>query len=77
MDGALLGSSSSPKTLTRLLCKAVKKLTPEFITIYYGTDVPAEQGELLQGALADAFPEVEVTLVDGGQPVYYYMISVE
>ena len=77
MDGALLGSSSSPKTLTRLLCKAVKKLTPEFITIYYGTDVPAEQGELLQEALADAFPEVEVTLVDGGQPVYYYMISVE
>ena len=77
MDGALLGASSAPKTLVRLLCKAVKKLSPEFITIYYGTDSPKEEAEKLCEAVSQAFPEVEVTLVDGGQPVYYYMISIE
>ena len=77
MDGALLCSSSSPKTLSRALSKAIKKLSPEFITIYYGTDVPQEEAEQLQAAVAQVFPDVEVTLVDGGQPVYYYMISAE
>ena len=55
----------------------MKKLSPEFITIYYGSDVDEEQAGLLQKAVAAAFPEVEITLVDGGQPVYYYMIAVE
>ena len=77
LDGALLGSSSAPKTLVRTMCKAMKKLTPEFVTIYYGSDVPQEEAEKLHASLSQAFPEVEVTLVDGGQPVYYYMISVE
>ena len=77
LDGALLGASSSPKTLARAMCKAMKKLSPEFITVYYGADVTEEQAGLLHKALSAAFPEVEITLVDGGQPVYYYMISVE
>ena len=77
MDGALLGATSSVKTLTRTMCKAMKKLTPEFITIYTGADVRPEEAQSMQEAIAAAFPEVEVTLVDGGQPVYYYMISVE
>lgn len=77
MDGALLSSSSSPKTLSRTLSRAIKKLSPEFITIYYGTDVPQTEAEKLQEAVSQAFPDVEVTLVDGGQPVYYYMISIE
>lgn len=77
LDGALLGSWSSQKVLTRQLCKALKKLTPEFITIYYGEGVPPDAAEALREALSQSFPEVEVTLVDGGQPVYYYMISVE
>ena len=77
LDGALLGASSSPKTLARTMCKAMKKLSPEFITVYYGADVTEEQAGLLHKALSAAFPEMEITLVDGGQPVYYYMISVE
>ena len=77
LDGALLCSSSSPKTLSRTLSRAIKKLSPEFITIYYGTDVPQAEAAKLQEAVSQAFPDVEVTLVDGGQPVYYYMISIE
>ena len=77
MDGALLGSWSQQKVLARQLVKSIKKLKPEFITIYTGADVPAEDAQALHGAVSTAFPDVEVTLVDGGQPVYYYMISVE
>ena len=77
MDGALLGSWSQQKVLARQLVKSIKKLKPEFITIYTGADVPAEDAQALHEAVSTAFPDVEVTLVDGGQPVYYYMISVE
>ncbi len=77
MDGALLGSWSQQKVLNRQLCKAMKKLKPEFITIYTGQDVQPEDAQALHEAISAAFPDVEVTLVDGGQPVYYYMISVE
>ena len=77
MDGALLGSWSQQKVLGRQLVKSMKKLKPEFITIYTGADVRAEDADALRDTISDAFPEVEVTLVSGGQPVYYYMISVE
>ncbi len=77
MDGTLLGSWSQQKVLVRQLVKAIKKQKPEFITIYTGADVQEEDAQALQEAVSAAFPEVEVTLVDGGQPVYYYMIAVE
>ncbi len=77
MDGALLGSWSQQKVLAKQLCKSIKKLKPEFITIYTGQDVQPEDAKTLHEALSLAFPDVEVTLVDGGQPVYYYIISVE
>lgn len=77
LDGGLLGSWNSEKLLARQLCKAVKKLKPEFISIYYGADVQEADAQALQTAAAAAFPEAEVNLLHGGQPVYYYMISVE
>jgi len=77
MDSALLGSWSNLNTLTKQLCKSIKKLSPEFITIYYGEDVTEPDAEALQRTMTDAFPNAEVNLICGGQPVYYYMISVE
>ncbi len=77
LDGALLGSWSTPKVLARQLCKAFRKLKPEYISIYYGSDVTEEDSQALFSAVEDAFPDAEVALVCGGQPVYYYMISIE
>jgi len=77
MDGALLGSWSSPKALYRQLVKSVKKLKPEFITVYYGADVTEAGAAELTEAFTAAFPETEISLINGGQPVYYYIISVE
>ena len=77
MDGALLGSWGSTRTLARQMCKAVKKLKPEFISVYYGEDVTEAEAQELTDALTEAFPEAEINLLSGGQPVYYYMISIE
>jgi len=77
LDGGLLGSWSSVKTLAKQLCKAIKKLNPEFISLYYGADVTEAQAQELLDAISPAFPDAEISLINGGQPVYYYMISVE
>ncbi|MBE6914442.1 MAG: DAK2 domain-containing protein [Ruminococcaceae bacterium] len=77
MDGALLGSWSSAETLNSELCKTFSNYTPEYITIYYGSDVTEDDSQALYNAVSEAFPDVEVALVNGGQPVYYFMISVE
>ena len=77
LDGALLGSYSSLPTLFKELNWAINEFSPEFITIYYGKDVSSDDAAEAEGTIAGCFPDAEVNLVDGGQPVYYYMISVE
>ena len=77
MDGALLGSYSSIPTLFKELNWAINEFSPEFITVYFGADVTAEDAAEAAGTITGCFPDAEVNVVDGGQPVYYYMISVE
>ena len=77
MDGKLLGSYSSEKTLLKELTWAFDEYSPEFITVYYGQDVSAEDAQAAADSIAGCFPDAEMSVVNGGQPVYYYMISVE
>ena len=49
----------------------------EIISIYYGEDVSEEDAEVLSDVLAEKYPECEIELNQGGQPIYYYLISVE
>ena len=77
LDGALLGSYSSIPTLFKELNWAINDFSPEFITIYYGADVAEEDAEGAAETITGCFPDAEVSVVNGGQPVYYYMISVE
>ena len=77
LDGALLGSYTNIKTLFEELSWAFDEFSPEFITVYYGEDVRAADAEEAAGTITGCFPDAEVSVVDGGQPVYYYMISVE
>mgnify|MGYP004720790193 FL=1 len=77
MDGALLGSYTNIKTLFKELSWAFDEIAPEFITVYYGKDVQEDDAQEAAKTIIDCFPDVEVSVVSGGQPVYYYMISVE
>ena len=49
----------------------------EIISIYYGEDVSEEEAEELTEKLEEAYPDCEVELNQGGQPIYYYVVSVE
>ena len=77
LDGALLGSYSNIPTLFKELSWALNDFSPEFITIYYGEDVQQDDAESASEVLSGNFPDAEISVYDGGQPVYYYMISVE
>ena len=56
---------------------AIDDLKPEFITMYYGEDVNSEDAEAVSKTLTGNFPDAEITVINGGQPVYFYMISIE
>ena len=77
LDGALIGSYTNIKTLFKELSWAFDDYHPEFITIYYGEDVCADDANAAAATIEGNFPDAEVSVVEGGQPVYYYMISVE
>ena len=49
----------------------------ELISVYFGEDVTEEDAEVLVEKVQAAFPNCEVELNDGGQPIYYYLLSVE
>ena len=49
----------------------------ELVSVYFGSDVTEEDAEALVAELSDAHPDVDVELNYGGQPIYYYMISIE
>ena len=77
MDGALLGSDADlDKVLTRI-ADAANDLDPEIVSIYYGEDVQGDAAQHAADLLGERLPMADVNVVDGGQPVYYYMISFE
>ena len=77
LDGALLGSYTNIPTLFKELSWALNDFSPEFISVYYGEDVQEEDANSASEILSGNFPDSEVNVYNGGQPVYYYMISVE
>lgn len=77
LDGKLIGSFTEMPSMLNKMSETFNDLDPEIITVYYGSDVSQDDAEATAGALEKAFPDAEVTVVNGGQPVYYYMISVE
>ena len=65
------------RSLLEELAREAGKREAEFITLFYGEDVTEEQAEEAKAIFAAACPDAELTLVAGGQPVYYYIISLE
>ncbi len=59
------------------LIKAMVNDESELCTIYRGEDVSEEDAECLKADIQKAFPDMEIELQYGGQPIYYYILSVE
>ncbi len=65
------------KAAVRLIRQLMNK-NSEFITVMYGEDVTEEQAEVLEAILNEKFgSKTEITFINGGQPIYYLIISVE
>lgn len=77
LDGALLGSDEDISVLVETLSSKLEALSPEFLTVYYGEDVKAEDAQSVGSILSEKHPSAEMSIINGGQPVYYYMISAE
>ena len=77
LDGALIGSYTNQKTLFKELSWAFDEFNPEFVTVYYGESVQEDEAAELAQTIEGNFADAEVSVVNGGQPVYYYMISIE
>lgn len=76
-DEGMLAVEHSPEEAAKAALKAMLDEDSELVTIYYGCDVKEEDAEKLKEEAEKEFPDKELELQYGGQPIYYYMISAE
>ncbi len=65
---------------TQVLFDMLAAMTDEesgMITLYCGEDIPPEEGEVLREKLEELYPDCDIDVINGGQPVYSYIASVE
>ena len=68
------------KDLAKVTGDLIEKLrynAHSLVNLYYGSDVTEEEATALQATLAERYPELDVELFYGGQPIYYYIVSLE
>ena len=73
----LFGTSQDIKVLLKSLAEKVRDDGREYVTIYYGQDIKEKHAQKAADLFADICPDADVNLINGGQPVYYYLISAE
>ncbi len=73
----LFGTSQDIRVLLRSLAEKVRDDGKEYVTIYYGADVKEKHAQRAADIFAEICPDADVNLLNGGQPVYYYLISAE
>lgn len=74
---ALLAVGSEVDAVARETLDAMMEEDAELISIYYGEDISEDRAAQMQEAVEAAYPDCDVEVHSGGQPIYYYVISVE
>ncbi|MCQ2754623.1 MAG: DAK2 domain-containing protein [bacterium] len=76
-DEGILASGLDVISVTEQMVDAMVTEDSELISIYYGSEITEDDAETLRVSLEAAYPSCDVELQYGGQPIYYYVISVE
>jgi hypothetical protein len=76
-DKGILSAGTDISAVTIEMLKAMVDEDAELISIYYGSDVTEAAAEAMRTQIEDKFPDCDIELQYGGQPIYYYVISVE
>lgn len=76
-DKTILSVGADKTAVTQEMVAAMVDEDSSIISIYYGEETPEAEAEQLGAALEEKYPDVEVEIHSGGQPIYYYVISVE
>lgn len=76
-DSGILSVGTDVITVTEQMVDAMVDDNTELISVYYGSDVSADDAEALQAGLEATYPDCDIELQYGGQPIYYYVISIE
>ena len=77
VDGKLFGTDREIGVLLHKLADLAAEKDGEFVTVFAGEGVSDEDAAVTEELFASACPSAEVTMLPGGQPVYYYIISIE
>jgi len=77
VDGKIEAASTNLWQVTASTLKVAKVEEAEIITLYYGGDVLEEEAKSLGQTLQTKHPHLQVEIIEGGQPHYSYIISVE
>jgi len=76
-EKALFGTSRDIKVLLKALAQKINEDGKDYITIYYGADIKEKHAQKAADLFQEICPNADVNLLNGGQPVYYYLISAE
>ena len=76
-DKTILAVGTDMNTVTIEMLEKMIDEDTEMVSIYYGSESSEEEAEVILEAIEEKYPDVDVEINDGGQPIYYYVISVE
>lgn len=76
-DKSILSVGTDLKATTLEMVDAMVDEDSAIVSIYFGSDSDEDSANELSAAIEEKYPDVEVEVNDGGQPIYYYVISVE
>ena len=76
-EKSLFGTSRDIKVLLKALAQKINEDNKDYITIYYGADIKEKHAQKAADLFQEICPNADVNLINGGQPVYYYLISAE
>ena len=76
-DEGILAVGEEIDDTTINMIKEMQDEESEIVSLYYGAEVTEEAANKLADKIAEDLPEIEVEVYPGGQPIYYYIASVE